>query len=243
MGDSHYVERPPSAELTGFVECVWCQRIEPGGGPHRQRVLPDGCVDALWIGGELRIAGPDTRWSLADAPPGAVTVGVRFAPGAARLLCGAVPVNEVRDQRVDLADVWGARPAARLAAQVAGADSPAQVADLVQRAVVARLPEVDLDPVVRSAIHLLDLPRPGSLPVVAARFGLSERQLRRRFDTTVGYGPKTLAGVLRLRRAMNRFWSGTPNIADVAWSAGYADQAHLTREMRRLAGVTPGELG
>ncbi|HEX4705986.1 MAG TPA: helix-turn-helix transcriptional regulator, partial [Pseudonocardiaceae bacterium] len=84
--------------------------------------------------------------------------------------------------------------------------------------------------------------RPPPIPDVADRFGLSERQFRRRFVTAVGYGPKTLTSVLRLGRAMRRLYDPTHRAADVAIAAGYADQPHMTREMRRLAGITPGEL-
>jgi transcriptional regulator GlxA family with amidase domain len=70
--------------------------------------------------------------------------------------------------------------------------------------------------------------------------GLSERQLRRRFDAAVGYGPKTLAGVLRLQRFLALTSAEpSPDLARLALDAGYADQPHLTRECRRLTGLTP----
>jgi transcriptional regulator GlxA family with amidase domain len=97
------------------------------------------------------------------------------------------------------------------------------------------------DPVVAAAVREFDTPRPVAVPVIADRYGLSERQFRRRFVAAVGYGPSTLAGVLRLGRAMRLCAAARP-AADVAFAVGYADQPHMTREMRRLAGVTPGEL-
>jgi AraC-like DNA-binding protein len=33
-----------------------------------------------------------------------------------------------------------------------------------------------------------------------------------------------------------------PDLATLAYDLGYADQPHLTREVRALAGVTPSEL-
>jgi transcriptional regulator GlxA family with amidase domain len=70
---------------------------------------------------------------------------------------------------------------------------------------------------------------------------VSERQLRRRFLDAVGYGPKTLARVLRFQHFL-QLGSGPGDLARLAFAAGYADQAHLTRECRRLAGRTPAEL-
>jgi AraC-like DNA-binding protein len=71
---------------------------------------------------------------------------------------------------------------------------------------------------------------------VAERLGLSERQLHRRCLVLFGYGPKTLGRVLRFDRAVALARGGTA-FADVAAAAGYADQAHLSREVRALAGV------
>jgi AraC-like DNA-binding protein len=65
--------------------------------------------------------------------------------------------------------------------------------------------------------------------------------VHRRFLGWVGYGPRTLARVLRLQRAVVLLRSGRP-AAEVAVEAGYADQPHLSREMRALTGRTPREL-
>ena len=82
---------------------------------------------------------------------------------------------------------------------------------------------------------------------VAAEVGLSLRQLRRRCHAVVGYGPKTLQRVLRFRRFVSRVDAvpETPDVLDLAAlaaEAGYADQAHLTRECGKLSGLTPAAL-
>jgi transcriptional regulator GlxA family with amidase domain len=74
---------------------------------------------------------------------------------------------------------------------------------------------------------------------LAEELGLSERQLRRRCMAGVGYGPKTLQRVLRLRRFLR---AGADELAKAAFDAGFADQAHLTRECRRLTGLPPSAL-
>jgi methylphosphotriester-DNA--protein-cysteine methyltransferase len=71
---------------------------------------------------------------------------------------------------------------------------------------------------------------------VAAELGVSERQLHRRTLAAVGYGPKMLARVARLRRLMAL--PGDP-LAARALDAGYSSQAHMTDEVRRLTGTTP----
>ena len=76
---------------------------------------------------------------------------------------------------------------------------------------------------------------------MAATLALSERQLRRRCHHLVGYSPTRLARVLRLQRALELARSGV-DLARVAHECGYADQAHLSREVRDLAGVPPTRL-
>jgi transcriptional regulator GlxA family with amidase domain len=77
---------------------------------------------------------------------------------------------------------------------------------------------------------------------VADRVHVSERQLQRRFAERVGYGPKTFQRIARFQRALGRLGREGGGLARTAASAGYADQAHLARETRRLAGLSPGEL-
>jgi AraC-like DNA-binding protein len=81
----------------------------------------------------------------------------------------------------------------------------------------------------------------GSVGDLAWSLGLSARQLHRRSLAAFGYGPKVLHRVLRFDRAVKLAWGGVP-FADIAHRTGYADQAHLSREVRELAGVPLGQL-
>jgi AraC-like DNA-binding protein len=65
---------------------------------------------------------------------------------------------------------------------------------------------------------------------------VSGRQLQRRVGNAVGYGPKMLARVLRLRR-LQALPPGP--LVELALDAGYADQAHMTADVTRLAGISP----
>jgi AraC-like DNA-binding protein len=76
---------------------------------------------------------------------------------------------------------------------------------------------------------------------IAAVCGLSARHLQRRVRAAFGYGPKTLSKILRMQRAVVLARRGTP-FAEVSATAGYADQAHLARDVKVLAGVPLGRL-
>ncbi len=99
------------------------------------------------------------------------------------------------------------------------------------------------DPLVAAAAQ--ELGRPGArVGLVARDLGMSERQLHRRCAAAVGYGPVLLRRVLRFRRFVSRIDAGgaLDDLAVLAAEAGYADQAHLTRESRELAGLPPAAL-
>ncbi|QNP69479.1 AraC family transcriptional regulator [Streptomyces roseirectus] len=196
-------------------------------------VLPDGCMDLLWSEGRLLVAGPDTR---AYVPEGerVFWAGVRFRPGTAPALLG-VPAYELRDLRVELADLWPASEVRRLNDRVEAASDP--VVELENVALERAVPP---DPLLSRLVAVLDAGRP--IATAADELGLSSRQLHRRSLHAFGYGPKTLSRVLRLQRALRLLRSGVSQ-AETAVRAGYADQAHLSREVRELTGVTPGQLG
>lgn len=80
------------------------------------------------------------------------------------------------------------------------------------------------------------------VPWLARALEMSERTLRRRFDESFGYGPKTLDRILRHQRFLRLSIRSDDSTAMLASEAGYADQAHLIRESRRLTGNTPQEL-
>jgi transcriptional regulator GlxA family with amidase domain len=206
---SAYQETPVHPVLDGLAVCTWIDR--PSSQP-RHPVLPDACIDIVWDGAGLRVAGPDTRPVAVD--PQATFVGIRFRPGAAPNVLG-VPASE------------------RLA------ESTGQAPQVLEQAVLARASTLQADPLI---VHLLDrLSQGEALDDLADGLGVSERTLRRRCATAVGYGPKTLERVLRFRRALALIRGRLPLVA-VAPLAGYADQAHLTNEFQRLAGATPGYL-
>ena len=80
----------------------------------------------------------------------------------------------------------------------------------------------------------------GVLAAMRAQLDMPERSLRRLCHAQFGYGPKTLERVLRFQRLLALARSDRQaGLAALAADAGYADQAHLSREVRALCGITP----
>jgi AraC-like DNA-binding protein len=226
-----YVERPAS----GVLSCTWTADV--GGEPHR--LVPDACLDLLWIdSGRFVLCGPETSaWTFA-LPPGTSAVGVRFRPGTAASVLG-IDVSELRDTRVPVADLWGDGPARRLSERLSDAATPAARVGLLERVVHGR--DAPVDPV---AMEVADHVGSTGVAGLAGAVGLSERQLLRRCTSAFGYGPATLARILRVQRFLalaRRHGTGVP-LARLALAAGYADQPHLSREVRAIAGVTAADV-
>jgi AraC-like DNA-binding protein len=235
-----YRELPAPARSAAHVACVWMRDPEPGARVHR--IVPDACVDIVWVRGDrLVVAGPATGPVLAPLPPGAEALGVRFRVGAAGGALG-LPARELLDRTVALDELWGPA-AAELAERMDAAPSHAAALAELTATVGRRLPADGLDALVRAAA-VRAARRRTAVEALGSDLGVGERQLRRRFADAVGYGPKTLQRVLRFQRflALARDQPGPPDLAQLAFEAGYADQAHLTRECGRLAGLPPAAL-
>jgi AraC-like DNA-binding protein len=224
-----YRELAPPHELAHLVRCLW---IRTGTGDETL-VLPDGCLDVVVREGRAVVAGPDTGPVPGHVRRGEVVTGLRLRPGVGGAALG-IGAEELRDQRVELEDIWGR--AGREVGERAGEDPAALALALRPRLAAAAL---DLR-VLEAARRLIRAPAT-PVPELGAAVGLGERHLRRRFAAAVGYGPKTFARVARFRVALGLVRMGEP-LATAALAAGYADQAHMTREMVELAGHTPGEL-
>ena len=214
----------------------------PGSTAAERRVLPDGCMDVIWADGALLVAGPDTAAHVVTDRPGARYVGLRFGPGTGPVVFG-VPAHELRDQRVPLTELWPGAEARRLTERAGEtADVTARLGAVLEEAAARRLGAASrrVDAALVGAV--VEGVRAG-LPVarIAADAGVGERRLHRRCLDAFGYGPRTLGRILRMNRALDLARGGTPP-ATVAAVTGYADQAHLSREVRSLTGVTLGTL-
>ncbi|MGI5130803.1 helix-turn-helix domain-containing protein [Pseudonocardia sp. CA-107938] len=263
MDRPEYVSGRPHRALAGLV-LDYGGYVEVSPHPIRRRQAPTGALTLIVsFGPPLRLhgpAGPSVPGSfLAGMHDAAVVteyvglqrgVQVNLTPLGGYVLLG-VAMDALTNRSTSL-DELSVPALAALPEQLADApDWPARFArvDTVLVRLLAcarRLP----DPEVRWAWQ--QLRRTGGAAGVAelaAGTGWSRRHLLTRFRTQVGLTPKTAARVLRFERAARLLvpvladggpGAGTArSISDVAAGCGYADHAHLTREFRALAGVTP----
>lgn len=222
-----YCERDLS--VSGVV--LWEKDIGPS--PIDGRILPDGCMDLIWDGARLLIAEPDTKARRHTSSPNVSYAALRFSRGLGPGFLG-VPANEVRDLYVEAECIWASAQARELSEQMAAGGAQALERWLMSRAGRRELPQLGA-----AVFHLAA--GGASVTAMAERLGRSVRQLHRRSLPLFGYGPQHLSRVLRFGRALAAARSGL-SLAQVATTVGFADQAHLSREMRDLAGTSPSRL-
>jgi AraC-like DNA-binding protein len=233
-----YRELVPHAALRPFVDRLWISASAPDARPRPRRVLPDGCIDLLIDladGGRAFVVGTMTRAVEVAQDRATRIVAVRFRPG------GGAPFLRVRADELTDRQVAREELGLRWCAGVEDAPLPL-AARRLEQALLGELPRVaPPDPLVAHAVRVTFGPAPLAVDALARRIGWSRQHLRRAFAAHVGVGPKALARVARLQRALARLQvqGGLP-LARAAAELGYFDEAHMARDFRALAGLTPG---
>ncbi|MBL8896020.1 MAG: helix-turn-helix transcriptional regulator [Planctomycetes bacterium] len=252
-----YAELSPPPDLALYVRRFW--QVEDRAvddAPRLERIVADGCMELVVHLGD-RYARLDARGVAHDQArvllagqleeplllrPGRTSAiaAIRFQPWGAAALLGIAP-RELRGETPALEALLGAE-AERLADALAYArDVEARFAILISWCRARLDASRRVPPVVVAAVQLAERSA-GRVRVdeLAARSACERRTLERAFDTWVGIAPKVLLRVQRMQRVLAALQ--TPqltSLASLANHAGFADQAHFTREFRSLVGLAP----
>jgi AraC-like DNA-binding protein len=249
-----YVARPPVPRLARFVEYLWASQGAPDHA--KERVVPTGTLELAVslvddgrgisddAGAERQfsgalVAGAYRRPFTFDTHEDASVVGVHFKPGCAGVVLG-VPAGELTDRHVDLDELWGRR-ARELRERLCAATTTEQRFAILEAELTSRLDPRHGHPAVRYALDALARPE-ARVREIAKDTGLSQRRLIELFTAAVGLTPKRFGRVLRFHRAAALGRSAVFDWTRVAHECGYYDQAHLIRDFRELAEVTPSDL-
>jgi AraC-like DNA-binding protein len=187
------------------------------------------------------VAGIQDRPLVIASPEGANHMGVRFRPGGAHAFFG-IPMDELRGRVVDLDLIVGASASEELHERLEAADGDVARCRVAERWLLER--RHDVHPCLattRRALDVLDS-SPYDLTVadLCDRLGFSNRHLIDQFRVVVGLTPKMLFRIRRFHAVVNALKGCyDANWARVAFRFGFSDQAHLIREFRHFAGVTP----
>lgn len=235
-----YFEVLPPAPLRPYVHAYWGFDVRRADAGARHVVWPDGCLSLFCRvtpegHGYAGFSGPRVEPLEVPVAAGESYRGVRLWPWAIRPLLDVEP-SSVRDRNGPAAVLLGADAGALHAGLAAQHILPALEGLLRARAERASA----VDAAVRAAAEAI-AESAGTLAVAAAAAaaGLSERQLRRRFRAVTGLSPKEFGRVRRLRTTAAARMSGGEAWSRLAAQHGFADQAHLVREVLTMTGLTP----
>ena len=209
------------ASRNPFVDVVW-RTIDQTDGTYLASA--DACWDLICTtsanGSRVLLSGPSSRPTVVPYRAGNRNVGVRFTPGTyfthvePHAMCDrTVPLPMPEPTTFELGGEWWPMPAYENVDELIDA--------LEHRGLLAH------DDVIDAALH-------------GEPTGVSPRSVQRHFTRITGLSPQNVRRITRAREAAARLRSGEA-IAEVAYQLGYADQSHLTRDVKRLTGYTPGE--
>ncbi len=260
VGDRWRVSRAWPVALRPYVHS-YAGYWEEAATPFRVRIVPTGRAVVLISLGEpfaqvhrlsehgpavrvvgSLIAGLEDGPRIADHPGGQEAIRLELTPlGAYRLF--ALPMRELTNTVVELTDVLGPR-AGELVERLSHARDWAERFDLLDAALLGRLGEGPAPAhEVAHAWQLLERSG-GTIPVarIAQEIGWSHGYLVRKFTQQIGLTPKMSGRVLRFHRAIGLMARGAVDLSALTATCGFYDQAHLNREFRALAAITPGQI-
>ena len=254
-GEFFHQRLAPSAEFGRFVQHFWFVQWDlRGAAPSTAETLPHPSCYLVFehdlerpefdpvVHRRAEVAGVTTgKFSRIMQGHGRV-FGMKFHPGGFRPFL-QTSVSTLTDRVVPAADIFGADILA-LATKLRTLDTPEAMAAAADAYFALHLPPHDPNSALAAELVATVLNDPTILTVEAlARFsGLGIRALQRLFKEYVGVSPKWVIRRFRLHELLERFHSGKPlDGAQLALDLGYADQAHLINDFRKLAGFTPTE--
>jgi len=234
----------PRAPLSDYVETLWI--YDGYSVPHtKERLMPTGTmglVFSLNAAGRIEagLVGVQSRFMILDTSVPFSVIGVQFKSGGSFRFCG-MTAGEFQELDVSLEAVWGSH-ANELQERLLQATSRAARFHILERELLSRARgRLEKHPAVPYALKLFgNVDVPCSVAHVTEKIGLSARRFIEVFRNEVGVSPKLYSRVRRFQKVLHAL-HGTPDpdLADVALSFGYFDQAHFIHEFREFSGISP----
>ena len=231
-------------DLLGFEQrdATFSSWLEPPRAAYTLMIDLEGTISADGVPlPHDWIAGLSDRYTVVGFGARYASIDLELTPLGARSVLG-LPLGELEGQTVRLEDAFGAA-GSQLVDQLHDALDWDARFDAVERFLLARL-DAGPRPTPAVAWAMSRLRQTGGrerVESLATQLGCSRRYLLARFRDEVGLPPKTVARLIRFGTVRRRIERAPTRWAEVAYECGYADQSHLARDFRELAGTTPAD--
>lgn len=253
----NYQTFEPHADLASVVKCYWTLEVPLEPQAPKQRIVPDGCLEMIFIlGDNMKRYLSENEFII---QPRAIVVGqitepfviqptgyvhcfaVRFYPfGFANFV--NTPIKRLADKETPIAQLFDETLAEKLAQDIIRAVNDQERVTIVEAFLLNKFNEkAVIDHVVKTTIEMLWLTK-GSTSInnILRDEPSKRRQLERKFFKQVGLSPKQLGKVIRLQAALKMLLTQrTENLTRIAYDSEYYDQAHFNRDFKELTGINP----
>ena len=244
----YYQEFKPSPLLAQYVHSYW---VSSKG--KSSRILPDGLVDVIFNFGKATstlpywnagVVGMMTKFRDVTIDKGTELIGIRFRPMHFHKW-SKVSLNELKNITVQASDInsnWDHQLVAQIYQQGTIQDKLA----FIEHNLLATIDETPLSrsPIISSVCNAISTSFTGlSLSTIAKDHYISLRQLERLFKAQVGVSMKEYQSIIRFIHTLKNL-TQYPNksLLHLAYDMGYFDHAHLTQEIKKVAGIPPSQL-
>lgn len=247
----------PHSALESLVKCFWTLEVPIQSNSQRQRIIPDGCIEMIFIlGDDIKryTSGDDfivqpramilgqTIDPFYIEPTGYVdSFAIRFYPyGFVNFV--TTSIKNLANKETPIALLFGEKPAKELEQKIIQAGGTRKRIEIIETFLLDKLTEkATIDNIVKTTVDAL-LSTKGSTSINAIlKENLSKRrQLERKFLKQIGISPKQLGEVIRLQTALKMLLNQpSENLTKIAYESEYYDQAHFIKDFKEFTGTNP----
>jgi AraC-like DNA-binding protein len=253
----NYQTFEPHPDLASLVKCYWTLEVPVETNAQRQRIVPDGCIEMIFIlGDDIKRYTSENEFII---QPPALVVGqitepfiieptgyvncfaARFYPfGFANFVTTAI--KNLANKETPIGRLFGEKPAKELAQNIIQAIDTKERIEIIESFLLEKLKKkTTIDGIVKSTVATM-LATKGNTSINTILKGhlTNRRQLERKFASQIGISPKQLGKVIRLQSALKLLLNQqTENLTRIAYESEYYDQAHFNRDFKEFTGINP----
>lgn len=255
----NYQTFQPHSALASLVKCYWTLEVPAEANAQRQRIVPDGCLEMIFIlGDDIKRYTSEDEFII---QPRAIVIGqitepfiiqptgyvrcfaARFYPfGFANFV--TAPIKNLENKETPIEQLFGDKPAQELEQKIIQAADTRERIGIIESFLLNKLNDkATIDSIVKTTIDILLLTNGNaSINAILKEDSSKRRQLERKFLKQVGLSPKQLGKVIRLQAALKMLLSQkNESLTQIAYDSEYYDLAHFNRDFKEFTGINPKE--